>query len=396
MRDFRTVNNIAGQKIEADSVLKRIGDLFYRDLGVFTKTFLKHNEKGLIFGNGFKVEASSNMTVNVPAGALIQKQDDDIFTCLQMSDQLVTLEAADGFARTDIIEMQIKSISSARDINYYVAVQAKKDTTTSTPATAAIVTGTVAIATTIDLSTKYLLNIADGEDGSFQEIDCRGEVPAATTKTEIIDAINTAIGRTMASNFGNYMVLTGQGYGLPSRFALKSPESNSELDAFRTIFGISAIGQYHYIYTGTNAWIKISEINVGAATTEITSDLIRNIEKRASWVSEADEIIEYNHFVYYDKNPIVFISNQILQKNSKNYANGTTRFEGTLPANAEIGDFIIIEDISGSGWKVLANSGQTIMPDDVASLDSETDYASIELECIEKDTTWLIKNLQDG
>ena len=309
MRDIRTVNMVAGQKIESDDVLKQIGTMSFRNMGSLSKLFLFDSGKSLIIGSGFRVEPSSGMTVKIPAGNIFQRCNNDVIGALQIEDQTVTLDAASGVARIDIIEAQIKSIvdkddysniasesggaivfsSTAikRDIKYYLAVQKKTSSTTPTAGTAGELTGTVAIATTIDLSVEYLLNIADGENGGYQEIDCRGAVPNATTKAEIIAAINAAIGRTMASISGNYIVLTGDGVGEASAFFLKPPVTDSSKDALTTIFGLSSGGAYKYSYRGTNEWIKLVEIDVDVATVTITDELIRNIDQKETWASES-------------------------------------------------------------------------------------------------------------
>ncbi len=158
MRDIRIVNMIAGQKIESDDVLKRIGTLSFRNIGSLAKLFLFDSGKALIIGSGLRVAPSSGMTISVPAGNILQKCTDDVIGALQTEDQTVTLDAASGVARIDIIEAQIKSIANKddfsniasesggaivfantaikRDIKYYLAVQKKTSSTTPTAGTA--------------------------------------------------------------------------------------------------------------------------------------------------------------------------------------------------------------------------------------------------------------------
>lgn len=326
MRDFRTMNMTEGQRIESDEVLKRIGDLAYRNFGTFGKCGLFDEGKVLIVGDGLRVEASSGMTVNVPTGCCFQRSI-DVIGCIQTSAQTVTIDVASGVPRTDIIEAQIKKVSDKtdysqigtvatgtggtsviitneeikRDIKYYLLARKQTNTTTPTAATAGELTGTVAIAGTIDLSAEYLLNLSDGEDGSFQEIDCRGAVPNATTRAEIISAINSAVGRTMASTGGgNVVVLTGDGTGESSAFTIKPPVTDPDKDALQTIFGVSSGGVYKYKYTGTNAWFKLAEIDVGASTTTITDALIRNINRKSTWASDAEDTLVHDYA--YQKN----------------------------------------------------------------------------------------------
>lgn len=321
MRDLRTMNMTEGQKIESDVVMKRIGDLSYRNLGTIAKMGLIDSGKALIVGDGLRVEPSSGMTINVPSGVVFQRFT-DVIPCIQITDQTVTIDAATGVPRTDIIEAQIKVITDKndvaqvgtvasgtsvsitnetikRDIKYYLSARKLKDTTTPTAGTAGILTGTVAIPGTIDLSEKYLLNLADGEDGSFQEIDCRGATPEATTRSEIISAINTATGRTMASTgSGDVLVLTGNGLGQASYFQIKPPVTDADKDCANIILGISIGGIYKYTYSGNNPWFKIAEIDVGASTTTITSGLIRNIDQKNTWSSESSEIIVKNNIYH--------------------------------------------------------------------------------------------------
>lgn len=318
MRDLRTMNMTESQRIESDVVMKRIGDLSYRNLGTIAKMGLIDSGKALIVGDGLRVEPSSGMTVNVPSGVVFQRFN-DVFPCIQLTDQTVTIDASTGVPRTDIIEAQIKVIADKndvaqvgtvssgtsvsitnetikRDIKYYLATRKLKDTTTPTSGTSGVLTGTVAISGTIDLSEKYLLNLADGEDGSFQEIDCRGTTPEATTLTEIISAINTATGRTMASaGSGPVLVLTGNGLGQTSYFQIKPPVTDADKDCANIILGLSIGGIYKYTYSGNNPWFKIAEIDVGASTTTITSGLIRNIDQKNTWSSESSEIIVKNN-----------------------------------------------------------------------------------------------------
>ncbi len=323
MRGFRTVNMVEGQKIESDMVLKRIGDISYKNLGTIAKAGLFDEGKALIVGDGLRVEPSSGMTVSVPTGSVFQRFV-DVIPCISTESQTVTLDAASGVARVDIIEAQIKKVSDKndivqvgtvgsgtsiaitnetikRDIKYYLSTRKQTNTTTSTAATAGTLTGTIAISSTIDLSEKYLINLSDGEDGSYQEIDCRGATPEATTKTEIITAINNATGRTMASTGGgDVIVLTGEGTGEPSYFEIKPPVTDADKDALAIIFGLSIGGVYRYTYQGTNEWFKLAEIDVGTSTTTITSALIRNIEKKDSWASETEDIIVQDYI--YKKN----------------------------------------------------------------------------------------------
>jgi hypothetical protein len=311
-RDIRTVNISYGQQIEPDKVLKRIGEVGYRNLGSLAKIMDFNSGKALIT-EGIRVEPSSGMTVNITAGSLLQRLgSEDVLPCVVVSDILLTMDAASGAPRIDTVEAQIKSVTDKndtglsvidpetgvitlgaikRDVKYYLSVQKKLSSTSVTAGTAAILTGTVSIAGTIDLSEKYLINLSDGEDGSFQEIDLRGAVPTATTRAEIIANINAAVGRTMASSSGNYVVLTGNGVGETSVFEIKPPVTNTDADAMLVVFGILGTGTYDEVYKGVNEWFKIAEIDVGAASTSITATMIRNIDQRSTWASESNEVM---------------------------------------------------------------------------------------------------------
>jgi hypothetical protein len=298
--------------------MKRIGELEYRNMGTFAKMFLFDSGKALVVGSGLRVEPYSGMVVNVPSGVCFQRSVDVILPCLEPTAQVVTVQAADGTPRTDIIEAQVKVVSDKsdtvqvmsvpsgstsivtleevkRDMRYYLSARAQKGTTTPTPATAAELTGTVAIATTIDLTEKYLLNLCNGEDGDYQEIDLRGSTPSATTRAEIIALINAAVGYTMASTgTGNVIVLTGEGTGQSSYFAIQPPVTDADKDALEIVFGVSAGGAYRWPYVGDDEWFKLAEIDVGASTTDLTDTEIRNIDEKSTW-SDGDDVLLMYH-----------------------------------------------------------------------------------------------------
>lgn len=316
MRDIRTMNMTAGQQIESDDVMKRLGVLEYRNMGSLARIGLFDDGKAVIT-SGLRVIATTGMIVSVPEGTLFTKEI-DVTGCVQPTAQLVTMDAASGSPRVDIVEAQISSIVDKidhsrvgtvatggtggsviitneeikRDIKYYLSVRKKTNTTTPTVATAGILTGLVAIPGSIDLSLKYIIHLSDGEDGNWVEIDCRGATPAATSRVEIINKINAAVGRTIASaGGGNVIILTGNGLGETSVFTIKSPITNADLDAFNLIFGISTGGIYKYEYKGTNSWFKLCEIDIGAATTTITTGMIRNIDQKSTWTGGSSDVM---------------------------------------------------------------------------------------------------------
>ena len=313
-RNLRTLNHTAGQKIEAAKVLTRIGDIEMKNLGTFARMFLFNSGKGLVMGGGLLVTPSSGMTLSVGAGNLFQRLDSgDIKPGIAPTAQTITLDSASGSSRTDTIQCQVTSTSAKsdsaevitdpttgdiivetiyRDKSYSITIGKLTNSTTATPATAGKLTGTVAIGT-INLSAKYLLNISDGEDASFIEIDLRGASPASTTLSEIVTNINTAVGRTIASVSGSYLVLTGSGLGETSYFEIKPPVASPALDCFADITGVAAGGYYNYIYQGTNGWIKLAEVAVGASAVVITSGNIKNLTQKASWASDGTNVYTY-------------------------------------------------------------------------------------------------------
>jgi len=323
-RDLRIVNMAEGQKIESDKIIKRMGEISYRDLGVLAKIGLFDTGKALIT-SGLKVASGGGMVVNIPVGAMLQRlPSGDILPIISTAAQTLTMDAASGVARTDMVECQVKKVidkndiaqsvldsstgiisleTIKRDVKYYLAVQKKTSTTTATAATAAILSGTVGIAGTIDLSANYLLNIGDGEDGNFQEIDLRGATPEATTGAEIVANINAAVGRVIASIGGGSVInLNGNGTGITSYFEIKPPVSNSDADALETVFGVSAAGAYNYIYEGVNDWIKLAEIDIDTATTVITAAMIRNIDLNSTWASDGSDVINGKNLYDYINN----------------------------------------------------------------------------------------------
>jgi hypothetical protein len=312
-RDFRIVNNTDGQQIEYDQVLKRIGEISYRDFGVFCKALMFDIQKALIT-DGLRVIPDSLLTVTVPAGKGVQRiGNKEILPFVAINDQSVTIDTATGSPRTDIIEAQVQTVATKpdttfgitdpdsiditkinidRDIKYILAVRKQTDTTTPTAAIAGSYTSTISISGTIDLSTRYLINVSDGEDGGFIEIDCRGATPEATTAAEIINNINTAIDRIATTlEVGDFIKYTGEGTGITSTFTFKSPATDPNLDALDLIFGLSIASEYIYTFTGTNEWFKIAEIDMGASTTVITASEIKDLDEKDTWTSGASDIV---------------------------------------------------------------------------------------------------------
>jgi hypothetical protein len=376
-RDIRIVNMNDDQQIESDKVLKRIGEVGYRNLGSLAKIMDFNSGKALIT-EGIRVEPSSGMTVKITAGSLLQRLlSTDVLPCVVTADILLTMDAASGAPRIDTVEAQIKSVTDKndtglsvidpetgvitlgaikRDVKYYLSVQKKLNSTSVTAGSAAILTGTVAISGTIDLSEKYLINIADGEDGSFQEIDLRGVVPTATTRAEIIANINAAVGRTMASSSGNYVVLTGNGVGETSVFEIKPPTTSTEADAMLVVFGILGTGTYDEVYKGVNEWFKIAEIDIDSASTSITATMIRNIDQRSTWASESNEVMLKKDVKYNSSWPVskTFFREKEIQYMMQESVNSGSLF----PDNTIVSTYSLVYTTSGAYLGgVLASNG---------------------------------------
>ena len=88
--------------------------------------------------------------------------------------------------------------------------------------------------------------------------------------------------------------------------------------------------------------------------------------------------------------------------NSEYKVSHTDRVVLTLPVTASVGECIKIQDIGSRGWRVNQNAGQNILiynqstvPGVTGYIQSKTGYASIELECVVANTTWIAKNIRD-
>jgi photosystem II stability/assembly factor-like uncharacterized protein len=390
-RDIRIVNAIDGQQVEYDEIILRMGKIMYRDLGIASKMSLFDSGKALIVGSGLRVEPSSGMTVNVPAGFAYQRiSSNDIIPVYQPVDQTVTLDAASGSARVDIIEAQIKEIPDKddqsyiivqvgpsverqwqpikRDIKYYLNVRKQFDTTTTTAATAAIFQSPQVV-TTLDLRFKYLISLTIGEDGTYIDIDCRGVDPINTTRQEIIDHINAAVGFTMASTWDtNKIQLTDQDVGQTSVFTFKPPVSDPGVDATNLIFGLAETAYYKYIYTGENAWFKICELDIGTTTTEITATEIRNIDEKSTWASESSDILLTNQIfeiIQKNENGDLFIKNTdntkdvIVKTNSTEIvrfkSDGDVNISNDLYVGGKIYS-VTFEEFAASNWTQRTSS----------------------------------------
>lgn len=111
-------------------------------------------------------------------------------------------------------------------------------------ASPAVVTGTVDLASGVDLSkARFLRLVIDAT--TVAEIDCAGADPAATTLDEIRDAINLAFGMTVASHDGTFLTLISPTIGTAGSIAFQQPAAQ---DASQQLFG-----PVLSIYTGRDA-----------------------------------------------------------------------------------------------------------------------------------------------
>ena len=100
----------------------------------------------------------------------------------------------------------------------------------------AVVTGTRDLSRGIDLSQRSNLEIVlDG--GAHLLLNCAGASPAATSADEIVAAINTAAGKPIASQNGQFITLTSSTQGPSSSIQFFTPANG---DATTDIFGLVA------------------------------------------------------------------------------------------------------------------------------------------------------------
>ena len=101
--------------------------------------------------------------------------------------------------------------------------------------------GTVDLTTPVDLSTNQYVQI--GIDGNFKDIRVAGVTPAQTTRTEIINAINSAFGINVAFQVGFGILIKSTSVGLTSQVVIANPNIGNS--AINDIFGLSVAGSPH-------------------------------------------------------------------------------------------------------------------------------------------------------
>jgi hypothetical protein len=95
------------------------------------------------------------------------------------------------------------------------------------------VVGTIDLAGGVDLSDRrYLRLLIDGSH--LAEVDCAGTNPAATTLQQIVNAINSALGMTVASHDVHFLILTSPLTGFASTIQIQPPAAQ---DATQLLFG---------------------------------------------------------------------------------------------------------------------------------------------------------------
>lgn len=113
------------------------------------------------------------------------------------------------------------------------------------PASAAIYASPVDLTSPLDLTAAQYVYI--GIDGTFRNIKVAGTNPAATTRPQILNAINTAFGFNVAYAFGNSIRLISPTKGLSSEVVLDDPISGTS--ALSDVFGLT-IGGGPYVFLG--------------------------------------------------------------------------------------------------------------------------------------------------
>jgi hypothetical protein len=103
-----------------------------------------------------------------------------------------------------------------------------------TAATSAQIVGTVDLSRGVDLREVRFLRLAIAA-GPAVDIDCAGVRPRATLLDEIVAAINSRLGLTVAGHDGRHLVLTSPGSGAASRIAFEPPRA---ADALTVLFGL--------------------------------------------------------------------------------------------------------------------------------------------------------------
>lgn len=326
-KNLRYVQQSFRARIEHDLVLTRMGEMTVRDIDALTRALLYQlTGKTAAIMEGLEASPVGNLDVELtaPGTVILNLGDQNVRFAIDHNGDApfsVTLDAADPTdPRIDIIEGTIKTRSAfsdsvvdvvdpitktvtpqLRDRDFEVYIEVRKKTGTPAPGptapsptagSAGVLTGTVAIAGTIDLSAEYIINLAVGNDTEYVEVDCRGAIPAATTAAEILTALNGAgFGVIAAQIAGDFIELTAPGQGENSVIRIKQPTDPST-DALNNIFGLSESVGYFVQYAGANPYFKIAEVNVAATQTVLNpTDVKPRADKDTDWTADAATIL---------------------------------------------------------------------------------------------------------
>lgn len=324
-KNLRYVQQSFRARIEHDLVLTRMGEMTVRDIDALTRALLYQltgKTAAIMEGLDASPVGFLDVELTAPATAILNLGDQNVRFAIDHNGDVpfsVTLDPADPTdPRIDIIEATVKTRSAfsdsvvdvvdpvtktvtpqLRDRDFEVYLEVRKKTGTPagpapspTAGSAGVLTGTVAIPGTIDLSAEYIINLAVGNDSEYVEVDCRGATPAATTAAEILTALNGAgFGAIAAQIAGDFIELTAPGMGENSVIRVKQPTDPST-DALANIFGVSESVGYFVQYAGTNPYFKVAEINVAATQTVLNpTDVKPRADKDTDWTADAATIL---------------------------------------------------------------------------------------------------------
>lgn len=416
MRSLRYLFQNFRQRIESELVLTRMGELALRDLNLLTRGLIYNLGSSIdaVIIEGLETSLNAGFLIDIAIPAVVVQNVGDGVNTSDVSvvtdenldnsgvDYQITITTPDGANdRIDIIQAQIKQRSAFtdlavdlvdpitqvvtpttldRDKEVYLDVALVTGTPAGSPtppSTTAAAAGTfVGTVTTdnLDLTTEYILYLAVGKDAEFIEIDMRGGTPAATTRTERINAINAAGFGTVATNDGGAIRITAPGVGENSVIQVKSPLLSAK-DAYTLVFGVTTSLGYLDTYLGTNAWFKISEIFVPAAAGSLVPANIRSREdKDADWDSDAATIENAYSFDGHRKSvPLDHADDSIFPNHldpsvTASIQNKTTIFRG---ANAPI--YNVVGDGTFRKGTIFLEDIACVTAAGVAQADTETE-----------------------
>lgn len=141
----------------------------------------------------------------------------------------------------------------------------------------------------ISLISKYNLRLRL-DAGAWVTVDCRGADPGSTTLSEIVTAINTALGATYASiHLSKYLKLSSALTTESGKVEISNPAS---ADATNIILGLVEEQEgYFYSFKNYYNYIKLAEVTVPAGATSISSGNILDVYKFNQW-ENMDNVIE--------------------------------------------------------------------------------------------------------